>query len=101
MMSITNSVPSIFQTFSPLLLKSTNFNFRITHSSKTKKQTSKNNNYKGTFFYIFFIKTMEAKNKIKQNNNKVKDWKQETHLAEIFFLTGNGARKLVGGAVLM
>jgi hypothetical protein len=49
MMSITNSVPSIFTTLTPLLLKSTNLNFRITHSSK---QTSKNNNYKGTFLYF-------------------------------------------------
>jgi hypothetical protein len=40
-------------------------------------------------------------NKIKQNNNKVKDWKRETPLAEIFFLPDNGARKLVGGVVLM
>jgi hypothetical protein len=31
--------------------------------------------------------------KIKQNNNKVKDWKRETPLAEILFLPGNGARK--------
>jgi hypothetical protein len=44
---------------------------------------------------------MQAKNKIKQNNNKVKDWKRGTPLAEIFFLPGNGARKLVGGAVLI
>jgi hypothetical protein len=42
-----------------------------------------------------------SKNKIKQNNNKVKDWKRESPLAETFFLPGNGARKLVGGAVLM
>jgi hypothetical protein len=42
-----------------------------------------------------------SKNKIKKNNNKVKDWKRETPLAEILFLLDNGARKLVGGAVLM
>jgi hypothetical protein len=35
-----------------------------------------------------------SKNKIKQNNNKVKGWKQETPLAEILFLPGNGARKI-------
>jgi hypothetical protein len=29
-----------------------------------------------------------------QNNNKVKDWEQETPLAEIFFLPGNSARKI-------
>jgi hypothetical protein len=34
------------------------------------------------------------KNKVKQNNNKVKDWKRETPLAEILFLPGNGARKI-------
>jgi hypothetical protein len=39
--------------------------------------------------------------KVKQNNNKVKDWKRETPLAEILFLPGNGARKLVDGAMLM
>jgi hypothetical protein len=39
--------------------------------------------------------------KVKQNNNKVKGWKRETPLAKIFFLPGNGARKLIGGAVLM
>jgi hypothetical protein len=79
----------------------TNLNFRITHSSKTKKQASKNNNYRGTIFFVFLIKKMQGKNKLKQNNNKVKGWKQETILAEIFFLPGNGARKLVGGAVLI
>jgi hypothetical protein len=35
-----------------------------------------------------------SKNKVKQNNNKLKDWKRETPLAEIFFFPGNGARKL-------
>jgi hypothetical protein len=93
MMSITNSVPSIFQTLSLLLLKSTNLNFRITHSSKTKKQTSKNNNYKRTNIFVFSIK-YASKNKIKQNNNKVKYWKQETPLAEILFLPNIGARKI-------
>jgi hypothetical protein len=29
-----------------------------------------------------------------QNNNKVKDWKRETPLAEILFLPGNDARKI-------
>jgi hypothetical protein len=38
-----------------------NFNFRITHFSKTKKQTSKNNNYKETNFLCVFDKTMQAK----------------------------------------
>jgi hypothetical protein len=60
-MSIANMVPSIFQTLSPLLLKSTNFNFRITHSSKTKKQISKSNNYKGTKFFCILDKKMQAK----------------------------------------
>jgi hypothetical protein len=73
MMSIANSVPSIFQALSLLFFKSTNLNFRITHSSETKKQTSKNSNYKGTKFFCIFDKTMQAKTKIKQNNNKVKD----------------------------
>jgi hypothetical protein len=31
----------------------------------------------------------------KQNNNKVKDWKRETPLAEILFLPNNGARKIL------
>jgi hypothetical protein len=47
------------------------------------------------------IKKDASKNKIKQNNNKVKDWKRETPLAEILFLPSNGARKIVDGAVLM
>jgi hypothetical protein len=37
---------------------------------------------------------MQAKIKIKQNNNKVKYLKRETPLAEILFLPGNGARKI-------
>jgi hypothetical protein len=60
MMSIANTVPSFFQTLSPLLLKSTNLNFRITHSSKTKKQISESN-YKGTIFFVFFIKRCKQK----------------------------------------
>jgi hypothetical protein len=39
---------------------------------------------------------MQAKNKIKQNK-KVKDCACETPLAEVFFLPGNGARKLLDG----
>jgi hypothetical protein len=60
MMSITNSVPSIFQTLSPLLLKSTNLNFRITHSSKTKSRQIKITTIKELFF-VFLIKKMQAK----------------------------------------
>jgi hypothetical protein len=60
MMSITNSVPSIFQTFSPLLLKSTNLNFWITHSSKTKSRQAKITTIKELFFCIF-DKKMQAK----------------------------------------
>jgi hypothetical protein len=41
---------------------------------------------------------MQAKNKIKQTNNKVTDCACETPLAEVFFLPGNGARKLVDAA---
>jgi hypothetical protein len=51
--------------------------------------------------FCIFDKNDVSKNKIKQNNNKVKDWKRETPLAEIFCLPDNGARKLIGGAVLM
>jgi hypothetical protein len=43
------------------------------------------------------LKKDASKNKIKQNNNKVKDWKRETLLAEILFLPRNGARKLLNG----
>jgi hypothetical protein len=40
--------------------------------------------------------------KVKQNSNKVKDVRAKTPLAEVFyFLPGNGARKLVDGAVMM
>jgi hypothetical protein len=35
------SIPSIFQTFSPLLLKRTNINFSNTHFSKTKTDQQK------------------------------------------------------------
>jgi hypothetical protein len=48
-----------------------NLNFRITHSSKAKKQASKSN-YKKLIFCIF-DKNDASKNKIKQNKNKVKD----------------------------
>jgi hypothetical protein len=48
---------------------------------------------KGTNFFCIFDKTMQAKNKIKQNKNKVKDCACETPLAEVFFLPGNSARK--------
>jgi hypothetical protein len=44
---------------------------------------------------LYFDKKDARKNKVKQNNNKVKDWKRETPLAEILFLPGNGARKLL------
>jgi hypothetical protein len=43
---------------------------------------------------LYFDKKDARKNKVKQNNNKVKDWKRETPLAEILFLPGNGARKI-------
>jgi hypothetical protein len=43
---------------------------------------------------LYFSQNDANKNKVKQNNNKVKDWKWETPLAKIFFLPGNGARKL-------
>jgi hypothetical protein len=44
----------------------------------------------------FLIKSNAGKiNKVKQNNNKVKDVRAKTPLAEVFyFLPGNGARKL-------
>jgi hypothetical protein len=66
MMGITNLVPSIFQTFSSLLLKSTNLNFRITHSSKTKSRQAKINNYKGTNFVCIFDKNDANENKVKK-----------------------------------
>jgi hypothetical protein len=81
-MRIANMVPSIFQALSPLLLKSTNFNFRITHSNKTKSKQ----NYKETNFFVFFGKTMQVK--------QSKGCACETPLAEVFFFPGNGARKL-------
>jgi hypothetical protein len=40
---------------------------------------------------------MQAKNKMKQNKNKVKDCACENPLAEVFFLPGDGARKLLDG----
>jgi hypothetical protein len=38
---------------------------------------------------------------MKQNKNKVKDCACETPRAEVFFLPGNNARKLVDGAALI
>jgi hypothetical protein len=35
--------------------------------------------------------------KIKQNKKQSKDYACETPLAEVFFLPGNGARKLLDG----
>jgi hypothetical protein len=91
MMGIANMVPSIFQALSPLLLEGTNFNFRITHSNKTEskqvKTTTKDSN-----FFRFFGKTMQDKNKVKQNLKQSKGCVCETSLAEVFFLPGNGAR---------
>jgi hypothetical protein len=52
-MGITNMVPSIFQAFSPLLLKNMNFNFRITHSNKTKSRQVKTT-IKDTNFFMCF-----------------------------------------------
>jgi hypothetical protein len=60
MMSVTNSIPIIFQTLSPLLVKSTNLNFRITHSSKTKSRQAKIATIKELIFCIF-DKKMQAK----------------------------------------
>jgi hypothetical protein len=60
MMRIANTVPSIFQALSPLLLKSTNFNFRITHSNKTKSGQVKIT-IKDTNFFWVFDKTMQVK----------------------------------------
>jgi hypothetical protein len=39
--------------------------------------------------------------KIKQSLKQSKGCACETPLAEVFFFPGNGARKLVGGAVMM
>jgi hypothetical protein len=47
----------------------------------------------------FRIKNV-SKSKVKQNNNKVKDWKRETPLAETLFLPSNGARKSLLGTQL-
>jgi hypothetical protein len=41
-----------------------------------------------------------SKNKVKQNLKQSKGCACETPLAEVFFFPGNGARKLVGGAVM-
>jgi hypothetical protein len=38
---------------------------------------------------------------MKESKDKVKDCACETLLAEVFFLPGNGTRKLIDGAVLM
>jgi hypothetical protein len=43
---------------------------------------------------------MQAKNKVKQNLKQSKGYACETPLAEVFFFPGNGARKLVDGAML-
>jgi hypothetical protein len=59
MMSIANTVPSIFQALSPLLLKSTNFNFRITHSNKTKSRQVKTTI--GKLIFCVFDKTKQVK----------------------------------------
>jgi hypothetical protein len=50
---------------------------------------------------VFLIKRA-SKSKVKQNLKQSKGYVCETPLAEVFFfLPGNGARKLVDGAVLM
>jgi hypothetical protein len=76
-MRIINSKPSFFETLFTLLFESEDHFLR--------RYSNRN------FFFVFLIKKMQAK--IKQNSNKVKDWKRETPLAEILFLPGNGARK--------
>jgi hypothetical protein len=43
---------------------------------------------------LYFLLKDASKNKIKQNNNKVKDWKRETPLTEILFLPGNSVKKI-------
>jgi hypothetical protein len=48
-----------------------------------------------------FDKTKQVKIKKKQNLKQSKGCACETPLAEVFFFPGNGARKLVDGAVLM
>jgi hypothetical protein len=65
-----NSVPRIFQTLSPLLLKSMNLNFRITHSSKTKSKQVKVTTIKELIFFCIFDKKMQAK--VKQSKTKIK-----------------------------
>jgi hypothetical protein len=46
---------------------------------------------------LYFRKKDASKNKVKQNNNKVKDWKRETPLAEIFFPPATAPKKLLDG----
>jgi hypothetical protein len=58
------------------------------------------NNYKGNLFFYVFNKNDASKNKVKQNLKQSKGCACETSLAEVFFFPGNGARKLVDGAVL-
>jgi hypothetical protein len=56
----------------------------------------KNQLKKELIFCIFDKKDASKKSKEnKQTNNKVKDWKRETPLAEILFLPGNGTRKML------
>jgi hypothetical protein len=83
MMRIANTVPSIVQAFSPLLLKSMNFNFRITHSNKTKSKQVKAT-IKDTNFFGFLINDA-SKNKVKQNLKQSRGCACETPLAEVFF----------------
>jgi hypothetical protein len=45
---------------------------------------------------VFLIKNDASKNKVKQNLKQSKGCACKTPLAEVFFLPGNGARKLVG-----
>jgi hypothetical protein len=53
MMRIANTVPSIFQALSLLLLKSTDFYFRITHSNKTKSRQVKTTIKETNFVFVF------------------------------------------------
>jgi hypothetical protein len=48
-----------------------------------------------------FDKNDASKNKVKQNLKQSKGCACEIPLAEVFFFPGNGARKLVDGAMLM
>jgi hypothetical protein len=65
---------------------------REQHNEQKVKVTE--NQLSKELFFCIFDKKMQAKNKIKQSNNKVKDWKRETPLAEILFLPGNVTRKI-------